>query len=669
VSARPQVRWSTKRKVALACAAAAALAALAWLALREDAIAPASAAPPRVEEVAADTAAPSLRGAASEELAPATPSSAAAASEPSASLERQEVSDDAAGRLKLRGRIVDARTGQGLQQVEVKLRSGDQETRDSTQTDTEGRFASQVNFASGSLWVWGMDLLAGRTLGRIEHAHAAAEDGKAGELEWRVAVGPTLIAKLVDAPQDRVWRLRLIEDPGQPGALEWKWLYAKELAPSELLGVRYAAYEHEPATFRDVRVQVASSDDVWRGEARVENSLGVHEVELRVEAVGAALEGLVLDEDRKPVAATLVALGAADRPASRLQWPETTTDDLGLFRFVSLEPGPLHLLVASDHRAVERVAVDLLPGERRSVEVVLPRVAVAGSVRGVLAGPVEGEEPIGIVRLVSADGGKTDLVRVCVAMSLAANPPGDGRTPFEFADLPRGRYRVSVLSLDERAYAPDSIVVEAPSTVEFRTDQVAAPVHDLRYALDLRDAQTGERLDGARSLFHFPPFWSTVPMLGDPVHGLAFLGENAPVTLVFARDGYIPAALYMPDAYRAARREGEVVEVQLGLQRGHGLALIVLDAGQTLGGRSARASELSAMPTLAGARILVGGRLVGTSDARGLALCASGEPIADFDVELAGWTALSTQPLDEDDSNGIRSPSAVPLRFVFMVRQ
>lgn len=667
---RLEARGIALRKAAAACAAAGALAALAWIAVREDSILPASAAAPRAESPTEGRGSPALQGVRPVASASVTPSSVVAPSPPDAALERQAVPAGSSERCRLRGRFVDARTGQGLPQVEVKMRSGDQVTRDLVQTTSEGRFTSLQEFASGSVWLWGSDSLAGRSFGRKEHGHAAPHSEGIGELEWRVSVGPTLIARLFNAPEDCVWRLRLVEDLGQREQQEWTWLYAKELASDGALGVRYSHYEHEPALFREVRIQVASSDDVWRGEARIEGTPGVHEVEVRVEAVGTTLEGVVLDEGRNPVAATLVAMKSEPVLTSRLHWPETTTDEAGWFRLSTLDPGSVHLLVSSDHRAVERVDVELSPGERKSVEIVLPRVALAGDVRGVLAGPMEGEEPIGIVRLVSADGGRTDLVRMCVAMSFAANPPGDGLTPFAFEDLPQGRYRVSVLSLDGRTLAPESILVEAPGQVEFRTDQVAAPVDSSRYSLTVSDARTGERLKDVRAVFHLPPFWSTNFSLGDPIRALAFLGETAPLTLVVACEGYVPAALFLPEAYRTARRDGGRVEVQLDLEPGHGLALVVLDAGQTLGGRGARSSQLSAMPALAGARVLARGRVLGTSDARGLALCRSSDPIDDFEVELPGWTALSTQGFDEGTVHRARLVRGKlhSVRFVFMVR-
>jgi len=68
------------------------------------------------------------------------------------------------------------------------------------------------------------------------------------------------------------------------------------------------------------------------------------------------------------------------------------------------------------------------------------------------------------------------------------------------------------------------------------------------------------------------------------------------------------------------------------------------------------------MSGLSGARILSGGKVIGTSDERGLALCACDGPIEEFEVELPGWSVLAV--------DRFRSHFETPdgLGFAFMAR-
>ena len=73
------------------------------------------------------------------------------------------------------------------------------------------------------------------------------------------------------------------------------------------------------------------------------------------------------------------------------------------------------ILVSSAHRAVQRRTWTSKLGKSASSRSSC-LVRMGGDVSGALAGPREGEEPIGIVHLQSADGGVTDLVQVCIAL-------------------------------------------------------------------------------------------------------------------------------------------------------------------------------------------------------------------------------------------------------------
>jgi hypothetical protein len=643
---RTQIGAGAARRSAVVLLALAA-AALTWFTLRSepDSSIPAAAPGAAMEVVASDAHGelrPALAASAATAPEPDRAREATAPVEPSSALQRQSIEGPAL-RQALRGRVVEARTGQGLPYVDVCCRTEDQSFGPVVRSDRTGRFESRWTGSEAVCWLSATDALTGARLGRLEHEHAE-RDATPSDAVLPVEVGPTLIVRLVGAPADKApWKVRILERPTDH---VWSWQMPKVLEPDGALAARYVRFEHEPGLGCRTWIQVAGADESWMGEVEVAGPAGVHAVDVEVVPVKASLSGTVLDEDDRPVeGAQLIALHA--NPGSSAEgMPKTTPNDAGWFRLDGLLPGRSRLLVSSPHRAVQRLEVELEAGEEREIEVVLPRVRIGGSVSGALVGPRQGEEPIGIVHLRSADGGVTDLVQVLVALqSDGSNPPDDGRTPYAFPDVPAGRYHVSVTALDGRAYEPASAIVEAPGYAEFTTREVWTMPRLSNYSLRVRDAHSGATLDSTRSLLHMAPFWSTEPTSGDLVQELAFLGEGAEVTLVVGRQGYVPAALYLPEAYRSARRVGEQVEVQLALEPGFGAALVVLDGGSSIGGRAAWSSQLSALPGIAGAKIVANGRVIGTSDARGLALCRSDAPIVDIQVELAGWSTLAIQHL------------------------
>jgi hypothetical protein len=660
-------RTSAVQKCAFATVGVAA-AALTWLVLRGDAdYATTAAAPERAAGIDAQLVAdarPDLASGVDINGAADQASDAALLAEPTSNLDRQAIAGPSSRRA-LRGQIVDARSGQGLPYVSVHCRSNDQLVSEPVVTDLDGRFVSPSTGSDAACCLWVTDIVNSKRLAQVEHEHSGSE--APADLSVPVEVGPTLIVRLLGAPADKgPWKLRLLERPLDQ---EWSWLAPLVFRSDGPLVARYVTFEHAPNLGHRTFVQVANENESWRGEIEVAGPAGVHVVDVEVAPFTATLFGRVVDADRQPLEAHLVALPSeAGSAAESLH--EVSTDDVGWWLLSGLEPGATRLLVSSAHRAVQRLDVELAAGEERELEVVLPRVRIGGNVTGALAGPREGEEPIGIVHLQSADGGVTDLVQVCIALPESeSNPPDDGRTPFVFPDVPAGRYRVSVIALDGRHYEPDSVEVESPGYAELTTNDVWRMPALGNYSLSVRDAETKALLDRTTSLFHLPPFWSTQPTPGDPVQELAFLGETAPVTLVVGRAGYIPAALFLPDGYRSARRIEGRVEVQLELERGFGAALVVLDGGNSIGGEAAFASQLSTMPAVAGAKVLCDGIAIGTSDAHGLALCRSAAPIRKVEVDLPGWTLLASHHfLSEGGSSYLPIDGSGGLGFVLMVR-
>jgi len=615
----------------------AVLAALlaSWFAWRAGATRGSPLAAPIASALAHEAAQETeLRAPGSEQLPPAAPSStsiAVDAVEPAAASERRAVPAIAPAFAALRGRVVDSRTGQGLPLIDVIAYGFDAEPVGGVSSDRDGRFHAPIATIEHRL-ATAQDGLSGKRLDR-RLVSLLLDEAQDGELVWPLEVGPTLAVRVEGAP-DHVdaWNVRLVERWPERDDDAFDWILAKELEPDGLLVARYPNRRLKRESEGEVWVQVEDYAGTWTGEERIERLFGVHSVEIEVKPIASQLVGSVVDGRGLPVEARLTAIqpGVLGRP--QREWPSATADESGAWELTA-PPGPARVLVVSDHHPMQHVDLELSAGERRRLDLVLHRPPSAGAIRGVVVAPKNGQRARGYVRLTSLDDESTDLIHVLHPGNWLASDvlERDGR--FAFEQLPAGRYRLSLLAIDGRTYAPSSIEVEPPAEVVFETEQSARPSSPLRYGLDLSDARTHQPLRGSLSLVRIADFWTGEVEFGDPVAELGHLDQ--PVTIVVSRHGYRPALLHLPDALRSASREGQRVSVRMELEPGFGLALVVLDGGRGLERRAVRG--------LAGARVIAGGRVIGVSDASGLALCAVTEPLEEIEVALEGWTLLALE--------------------------
>jgi hypothetical protein len=607
----------------------------------------------------------------------------------------------------VRGRVVDASTGQGLPYIKVWLYESGENAGDAVLTDREGRF--EIPRTGERLRLRFRDALTSKTLGGMP-VPASPE-----EVVFEAKVGPTLLVRVSGAPKESMdWSVRLFEpgvspsyrvgtqtrtdelerlafaqpteryvprgrvavtlplqpDRAQPGA--WSWCSAR-LEPDGVLVARYAKSELTPTPGRTLRIQIVESEEVWQGEGEIDSVSGVISAEIHVAPVQAMLSGSVMDVDSNAVLGDVVAFPSGPRDSSSPASVVSTRFD-GTWRMKDLAPGPMRVLVFSENRSVGHADVELELGTDTPLEFVLPRAPSAADVNGALLAPAHGADPEGIVCLESTaqDGAWSPRPWVQAKLSTA------GRALFSFDDVQQIEHRVHVLALDGRSYAPTSPTVAPGGSIEFTTEQPECPFSWTSYDLSLRDSYTHQELRSGSFLLAIGPVWCGSVIHGDPLQSLARLGEDAPVALLIGHPDHQPALLRLPEALRAARREDGRVDVVLELQRGHGAGLIVLDAEHapraflnpskrgdwTHSSRWnwSRLDEFLPMRGLQGAKIVSRGRVVGTSDELGVALCASDEPIRRFEVLLDGWTMV--------DVKGFRGDEEVSpcLGYVFMVR-
>ena len=555
----------------------------------------------------------------------------------------------------LRGRMLDRRTEDGVPQLMIQIKKlGPRSRTDLALTDDGGWFESPVAYERTGLRLTAFDVLDdGFSQGIADKgwSHYA----QAPELLWRVDVGPTFRPSAVGGPAGAEWkaRLREVNRDGQERAWSWVEIDASEGWPA---WIRYRKAEHWPEPGWAPRLQVADASERWSGETPVPSSVGQHPepIQVVVEARAGAVHGTVTDSDGRPVAAhVLLVFGD---PGDGQAWVEAGTDARGAYALEGAPGGVHRLMVQTDHRPVARFVVEVVMGRITTRDVVLPHIDVAGDVRGALIGPSGGGEPVAFVHLESLEGGATSQM-VIAGFWIFSDPDGEERSEFAFEDLPAGRYTVRLRPMDGRRYDRLTAEVQVPAEeVLFTTAEAAED--EIDYVLRVVDASTGDVLPEASLLWRFGPVWSP-----DVETGPGETVESGPSMMDLA--GVACAPGYLPRKFVPAdfEREGDRVLMEVPLERGHGAALVMLDADRLMGGSEARFDDWLPAEGISGARVVVAGRVVGTSDATGLALVDARNPIDAFEVRAPGWVELTRLRFQDH----ARTPDGVG--FVLMVRE
>jgi len=554
----------------------------------------------------------------------------------------------------------DARSGQGLPFVRVSIRQETPFAEERASTDAEGRLRSRQAFAAGALQLAARDELSDEGLGRTAVEHGPAPG------EWRVAVGPTF-GLAVDAsalpPGEHALEARLRERGPLGEGRDWSWRPLAAPAGEPLRWLRYARVEHEPAQGWTARLEVRAQGAPFCGEVPAPATVGVHRLgPLTLCARAGGLRGRVVDTAGAPVDARVVLFGGRpqdpDRGGADADWLDQTTDEAGAFAWDAVEPGVHRLLVSSTLGLIERADVEVAAGQVTVRDFVLAAALPAGDVRGALLSRPGAGEPLALVQLEAADG--RALTRVALAgLDLWGDPDGDERSAFAFADLPAGRYRVSVASLDGRRYSPAERLVEVPAGgLEFATEQSLQDTM-ATFVITVTDAESGARVPSAAMLLRIGDFWlSEIQVIED-----GLWREEAPRSeafeLVVCAPGYLPQRLRLD----AAVPVGPELELCAQLQPGCGAALLVLDAEDAASAGAEAFGEVFPARGVPGAVVLVAGRAAGSVAPDGLALVAARDPIEDLRVVAPGWIALAVQRF----RGHARTPDGIG--FVLMARE
>jgi hypothetical protein len=248
---------------------------------------------------------------------------------------------------------------------------------------------------------------------------------------------------------------------------------------------------------------------------------------------------------------------------------------------------------------------------------------VAGDVRGVLereSGPWT-QESLPAPSTIVLDLVTTTLPRITRRAEIVATQDGIGGLglAFEFVDVPRGTYQLTISSLDEYRWTPTELLVAPP----------AEGLSFLRYDLDrtlplafrVVDAVTGEPVE-AFEVRHIKTTWTEES--GVLLHTGPLEAADFPLDARFDwslwADGYAPA---FGDETAFAVQDGErVAEVRLA--RGWGVRLFVL------GGKGTKRP-------IEGATVWLDGDQVGSSGQDGTLDVHRAEPPRRIEVRYLDW--------------------------------
>ena len=536
----------------------------------------------------------------------------------------------------LRGRVVDERTGQGVPQlvVEIEVRGGS--GSDLVLADEDGRFESHGPYQRSRLKLTVFDALGAEGERSSIASRRWRHDSNAEELRWSIDIGPTYRAEVLGGgAESAAWKARLREVNAAGEERIWSWVDV-DAAGGGPGWIRYRGVEREPDPEWRPRLQVTDELERWSGETPVPSSVGQYPrpIQVVVEPRAGAIQGTVTDVDARPVQAHVLLL--LRHEGGERAWVETGTDGEGGYALEHVPPGVHRLMVRTDHRPVARFDVVSVPGEVTVRDVVLSRVSVAGDVTGALVGPPGGGEPFAAVQLEALDGGATNLGQT-VGFNLFSDPDGEDRSEFAYEGLHAGRYRLRVISIDGRRYDRAELDVGVPAADVFFVTRDGEGESELDYVLTVRDAPSGKVLPEVSVLWRIGPIWL---MNVETEEGeFSEIGPPFPIDVlgVVSAPGHLPA-LFTPADYA---RADDTMRLDLALQRGHGGALVILDAEHMMGGAQARLDDNLAAEGLPGARVVAGGRVIGTSDDTGLALLDAPAPIESFDVRAPGWAVFA----------------------------
>lgn len=370
-----------------------------------------------------------------------------------------------AGAVVVRGRLLDAATGEPLPDYTFVLEDRAPESARAT-TDERGEFATWRPLLPGPLRVRYHE--TSRELVDAGELRVGA-DGLAEPLVLRVASGPTyrIAVSPSDAPPRTELTIVLVLDGSRASA-------RGRVLAVDPPRARFAPFATDVEVAGRATITATSKDGIWVGSRGVAAGLGVRSgvVEIALKAL-AALEARVVDPTGAPLSDAVVTWIEGESGEGR----DAATNS-GLAVFHRVKPGAGTVRVRLARWQDLEVPLVLAPGVVRKEELTLAPAPSAGSIRGLVSSDTGLYDRGTSLRLVPRDDGQG--ARPLVAKVAWETDAGARIGSFRFDDLPPGRWRLQVVESDWYEWEPRAADVEAP------LDGLHLRVHDAVAVCDLR---------------------------------------------------------------------------------------------------------------------------------------------------------------------------------------
>jgi hypothetical protein len=534
---------------------------------------------------------------------------------------------------RFRARLLDRDSGDAVPDylVRVGTREGGRETLVS---DTSGFLASENEYGEGPLMLFfydragpGIGVLESKACYYLEVDHAPVE-GEVREEVLRIPVGPTYRLEL-EAPAS-------VLASSLTASLRVAWPGSQPLSPGRDVVVRRAPspwvrFRPEKRWLEDlgapVMLVVVSEDGRWYGETAVPSTKGVHEVAVTLEARG-KLVARVVDPAHEPISGATVQLHRAVGSIPHEGFLTQTSSGNGLIELNLVPPGSYLLSAISPAHERRFVPLAIEPGKRLDAEITLTPALLDGEVSGRVV--LSREHSIGSVQLHLLAVRPTG--RPSYSVDLSFEREGDKMvSPFSFAAIPRGDYRLLAYAFGPDELEPSELEVSTPTRgLELRSHSQRTSLGD-GFVMQFRalDARGG----GELASIHVEPLRSGMAndlwSFEEPPHEETFEHSFDPGDRWrIGAPSYVAAVASSADAVR----EGERWVLSVRLERGFAASVTALGPG---------------LAPLEGVEAWLDGRRSATSDSEGrLELRAERAPTMlelryrDWIVEPSDWGSL-----------------------------
>ncbi|MCY3003840.1 MAG: carboxypeptidase-like regulatory domain-containing protein [Planctomycetota bacterium] len=520
-----------------------------------------------------------------------------------------------AGSERFRARLVDAESGEPLQDYMLRLGTRDGR-REQLVSDRAGLVASAVDYPEGTLLLFCYDEY-GPELGddqrkplhylELEHT---IEKALAGPHELRLEVGPT-------------YRLELEGPPAAleaPLAADLRW-YSNDRPPTPAIGsfvvragtppwVRFPPRFRPFETYATIALAISSRDGRWYGSTRVPGTRGEHTVSVELTAQGIVVVR-VLDPDGNGIPGALVELHplVAGAPEAAVARQKTAGNGLVEFLFVPTGAYSVSAVAASFERRFQSLVVD---GEQRSdATLALARQPGGLTISGRVIG-LPGNSPSLTLTLFGVRRG-TDFG---LQRELVFDRQGDeAKAEFEFTDLAPGDYVLDCYAGFEWWLEPCPLQVSAGTRgIELRLEQGPEPPW---FELVATDAGTGKPLDEVCAWFEHSAD-SIFQMSGPPLVLYPPSRVTSDSRLGVVAPGYRAAHGSLAEL----RDDGEHPKLELKLERGWSGEFIALGPG---------------FAPIAGVRVVLDGETAGTTNVQGTLDLVRERAPARIELDYRGW--------------------------------